>query len=1249
MKILAIRGKNLASLAGEFEVDFEAEPLRSTGLFAISGPTGAGKSTLLDALCMALYENTPRLFKAGGNKTLPDGSDLITPQDAANLLRRGCAEGFAEVDFVGTDAQRYRARWSVRRARGKVGGSLQTPSMTLKHWPEGTPIGGTNREVKAEIVQRLGLSFEQFTRAVLLAQNEFSAFLKADDNERGELLETLTGSSLYSTVSKRAFERAKQELQALQRFHDRLADQKPLDEEDRLKLQLENDAAQAQLHQHAAQKTELEAQLRWFQDDDLLQQNIARAEQLLQEQDQTLSAHGERYAQLLLVESVQEARPLLIEVERLERSLLLDHQQIQQTQLQLNQAAQQQQADLAALQMALEQQQRGEQARTAAAPLLDQAKNLDARIEALLPGHQDLEQTYAAAQARWEEGQQSHATLAAELQTLQQKQTALEQWLAQQAALQNLAEQWPAYEVLLKQALAEQQDQQATANRLQALQQTLAEQQKQTQEQTHSLQEQLAALQVAEQEKIAAAHALSAIDKDAIATHKQALEQRRQQLKEAEQFWLSEQALQQRIANVEAQIQARQQAVTAAETALVQINAALPLRVAAQTQAERSLKQAEAACANSVEDLRAALEPNNPCPVCGALDHPYAASQPQLHALLQTLLHEVELCQAQTLALQQQQAQQQAFAQSQRQLGLAQQQELQDLLKEQAQQQMSWSQNALYAELSQVALDGNWFAEQLRQLQEALQQVQQQETDWQQALNRKDQTQSRFEQLSQQYNQLKDAAQNLASALQQSLSKAQALNEQQQQAEQRLQACLQQLHPAFAGEEGADWRSHCLADPQAFYQRCSEQVRLWQSQQQSAEQLRQKRVELELTLKATVENQAQQSQDQQRLSTALNQSATALNELQTQRQSLFNGQSVQSVEAELTANTAAAQQQWQQCKQACEQSQTAVVRATEALQYAEAALQQHQAEAEAATQQLERWLEHYAQSHAAELFSRLQLQALLAFSGEWIKQERGLYQQLQQAQQQASTVLVERQRQAYEHQLLKPVLALPESDLPPTQQLQQQLTSLQAELQQTQQQASALQLALAQDEARRQQAADLLSSMAEQEAQYRLWGQLSDLIGSADGKKFRNYAQQYTLDVLLAYANRHLHELSRRYRLQRIPETLALLVIDQDMADECRSVHSLSGGESFLVSLALALGLASLSSNRVRVESLFIDEGFGSLDAETLRIAMDALDGLQALGRKVGVISHVQEMTERIATKVLVQRTAGGMSRVLVA
>ena len=158
------------------------------------------------------------------------------------------------------------------------------------------------------------------------------------------------------------------------------------------------------------------------------------------------------------------------------------------------------------------------------------------------------------------------------------------------------------------------------------------------------------------------------------------------------------------------------------------------------------------------------------------------------------------------------------------------------------------------------------------------------------------------------------------------------------------------------------------------------------------------------------------------------------------------------------------------------------------------------------------------------------------------------------------------------------------------------------------------------------------------------WAKLNKLIGSADGAKFKVIAQSYTLNLLLLHANKHLSYLSKRYKLQQVPGTLALQVIDCDMCDEVRTVYSLSGGESFLISLALALGLSSLSSNNLKVESLFIDEGFGSLDAESLRTAMEALEQLQMQGRKIGVISHVQEMSERISVQVQVHKKVNGKS-----
>lgn len=188
------------------------------------------------------------------------------------------------------------------------------------------------------------------------------------------------------------------------------------------------------------------------------------------------------------------------------------------------------------------------------------------------------------------------------------------------------------------------------------------------------------------------------------------------------------------------------------------------------------------------------------------------------------------------------------------------------------------------------------------------------------------------------------------------------------------------------------------------------------------------------------------------------------------------------------------------------------------------------------------------------------------------------------------------------------------------------------------------------DDARRQRSADYRHEFELQQECWNSWRVLNDLIGSASGNKFRVFAQSLTLESLLIHANEHLNDFARRYQLQRVPATdLDLQIIDRDMADEVRSVQSLSGGESFLVSLALALGLASLSSTKTQVESLFIDEGFGTLDQETLDVAIASLDALQGMGRKVGIISHVPILVERIGTRVVVEKLGGGQSRVLVA
>lgn len=210
MKILAIRLKNLTSIEGAVEVDFAMEPLNSAGIFAISGATGAGKSTLLDALCLALYDKAPRFANSVESINLADvGDNQINQSDVRNLLRRGTTDGYAEVDFLGVDGHRYRSRWSVRRTRNKVSGSLQPQTMEVKELDTGKEFQGTKKELLAQLTELVGLTYEQFTRTVLLAQNDFSTFLKSKGVAKAELLEKLTGTGVYSRISQEVFLRNK--------------------------------------------------------------------------------------------------------------------------------------------------------------------------------------------------------------------------------------------------------------------------------------------------------------------------------------------------------------------------------------------------------------------------------------------------------------------------------------------------------------------------------------------------------------------------------------------------------------------------------------------------------------------------------------------------------------------------------------------------------------------------------------------------------------------------------------------------------------------------------------------------------------------------------------------------------------------------------------------------------------------------------------------------------------------------------
>lgn len=1270
MRILKISGKNLASLADEFSVDFESAPLASTGLFAISGPTGAGKSTLLDALCLALYDATPRLLRVAGRNYLADvGNDTVSTQDPRTLLRRGTAEGYAEVDFVGSDGATYRARWSVRRSRTKAEGALQPTMMSLKLLPSEQPIGATKTEVKAEIEKRIGLSFEQFTRAVLLAQNEFSAFLKAEDNERGELLETLTGSTVYSEISIRAFERNKLEQAALQKLNLRLADQKPLSADQRAGIEAQSADAAVALQALDQHKAALEQELRWHQQAEKLAQEEQAAQQACVTAHAAVEAAAPRGAALARLDAVQAARPLDDDIRRIDADITATQNASTAGALSVQQAAAALEQANAAQAQAAASQQEAEAAQRAAAPQLDQAKALDARVEAMLPA-------WRQASAACEKAVRAEAAAKAALQARQDEQARLAaqqqagvSWLQQHKHWKALAQQWERWDVLFVQAGQAAAQAERLHHGLARVQRNAQQHRDEEADASAKLASAVQALQTLDLQRQQATQEMALYPVEQLRESRTGWERHRDLLAGAEKIWLDLEARQSRHAQIEAQSGQLRQAMTAAEA---QLGAAQQQGIAIMatfSQAERSLRLAEAATAASVESLRQTLEDDTPCPVCGAQDHPYRHADDSLQTMLRELQADVARSRQQMEANVRQQAAHSATAQaSADQLNVlaAEQRSLQQQLER---VRAAWSAHplvdgsALPPETERTA----WFTAQLQEAYDALQMVEQQERALHAARVARDQAQAAYERAAAEHTRLQTVAAAAQTALAQANTEYQGLEDQRIEVALVLSGLLSDLDAAFSGGDipSEEWKEDWKSGPARFYEARQAESKQWLAQRAAYDERAAALAGFEVELKALTEAWSKASQDALAAREAFAGVDTTLKASQDQRMAMWGGKEVRDVEAALQAAIDTARARHAASQQAAQQAVQARTRADEALAQANQRLAALQAAAVSAAGRLADWLASFQQRQPdAGLRDLAQLRELLATPAEDIAAERNALQALARAVDQSTTVLLERQRQRAQHQLTAPpsrdaataaeveYAKAPAPPASPIAAVTAALDALLAERKSANDHATALQLALAQDDEKRRRSHTMLAEIEQQEAIAQRWARMDDLIGSADGKRFRNYAQQFTLDVLLGYANAHLNHLSRRYQLERIPNhnapSLALQVRDLDMGGEMRSVHSLSGGESFLVSLALALGLASLSSNRVCVESLFIDEGFGSLDAETLRVAMDALDGLQAMGRKVGVISHVQEMTERISAKILVQPSAGGRSTISV-
>lgn len=1234
MRILSISGQNIASLSDRFEIDFTAAPLNGAGLFAITGETGAGKSSILDAMCLALYGDAPRLATGAPGDEIPDSSgDTIKAKDARAVLRRGAVQGWAEVRFTALDGSDYIARWQARRARDKADGKLQLVARSVARSSDQQILASQATAVTEQITTLTGLSYEEFRRTVLLAQGDFDAFLRADTNERAGLLEKVTGTGHYRAASIRVFERTEAARQAHQALvlrrgeHQLLSEQERTDlDEQAVVLTKENVTA---LGVRGECETQLGFHVRFSESVDLL----------------TLAEAAEAEA-LFAVRAMDPDRDRLGQLDRAEplRSLWKTVRDTSDrvTRLQLSLSGLLELRDKTAelvkslwrgMTDAEEAFFKKEAEFKAFGPLWDQAAQLDAQIEAatseLLSAQSDL--TAAVDMAKSEAESLGEVRKAeSEAQTAV---TSVESDLSSLIAAQGLADRWEqvrgdveAYQDACK-SVEEAESQAAECaktltnlqDRFDALTKSMnigAGEERALQHEFVLLSDEVAALlakhPVSKVRQLAdlsvALHAINRAANDRIVAQKEL------------------EGAQSRLTLALGDASKAKEAIVEATEALTQQEG----RISALTS---PAEQADLALSDAARNLRLRLELGSPCPVCGSTEHPVHAEAAladlalRLRADLESARRSAQDARKAESAAGQQFAQADASAEQARNAIAS------------ATQRIEAADSELTSTRSEaLGLTGcpelpeePW--RNLSALQTLLRQITEVQTGETKAQSDIDDLRRQLGEVSEKRESLRELMKSKASELEKlATEKSEAgrdlvvaghASRHHNALKDRLSATLLPLLSSL-GEP-----LEALRDTE-FSERLEALVNRVQAARDA--QARARNLLLELgpriaaqtsrsEICATTVNQARKKADSRQSAldnlvvrrasllggettsahrTRFNESRKAALSLREETQKIFTEAKIEAIAAD--ARYTSAESEFTLAKETAGAARAKLLLATEGLKLSEEALEE------------------------MLLVDRTEVQTL-----------RDNLRSVDDALTTTRAATAARRLDLEGHQK-----ALPETS---EEDLRAKIKTLIEEANIRQQRLGAIQNQIAKDDEIRHKLAGLEEEISLAQADLDVWAAVNTAVGSRNGDRFARYAQSITLDVLTDSANRHLAELNPRYRLRRAAE-LALQVEDIDMGGEARATRSLSGGERFLVSLALALALSRMGGKGGLASTLFIDEGFGSLDAVSLDLAINALEGLQSQGRQVGVISHVEAMKDRIPVQIMVSKLGGGKSTV---
>ncbi|WP_227671417.1 AAA family ATPase [Psychrobacter sp. 72-O-c] len=1305
MRILELRLKNLNSLKGEWHIDFTTPAYLNDGIFAITGQTGAGKTTILDAICLALYAQTPRIG--------------IISKSSNEVMTRQTGDCFAEV-VIEIDETRYRCRWGQRRAHDKPEGNLQDATHEIADADTDKILDSALKKTKLRIQAITGMDFEQFTRSILLAQGGFAAFLKAKPDERADILEKITGTDIYATISMRTFQQLRDEKSELGKLQAKLSGLQLLTPTEISDYNAELATQRRDQQQHKTQLEVLTQHINWLTDIEALNKTIA-------DQQAQLTHAKDAKAQFAPEASRLQAAMRALEIDadfgklQAQRVYLKDLQQ--QKHAVETELPQQKTQLTAADNQVVSAQNEEQQASTQwerERPIIAQVRTLDQKLNGVRQALTDKQHQRAGVSERLSQRNTELMAKETALTDLRKQQAQQQDYLskhAQDAILANndygLAGFGRDAGELKKQLtsnaqrLSENKTDRAKLTEFDQALATLATQLSDNKIASNQAQERLTQFEVKRQALLAGK---SPNQHHQYITH---LGSQRQLLDTINSHYQQALSLTEDITksttNIDPLIATStqySQEYTQLETAIVSLQQ--------QKRAQQDHLETLQALAQ-LQDYFLALQDGKPCALCGSTSHPYhddppaefaqvlqAASLGQdisKHEQMQRVIHAIT-------TLEQDIDKQDAALRRNQEQHIRAQSELQSLQQQikKLQEQQSTAQTEAYDATNQLKLEVdssrfeniNYGADhkgvdkginfkildqssvlgsddtnplsyplltallaELKEDQNSLTlitaDIHKRLEDWKKLEGEMDTQQLGLKQIEEQQVQLKQDQINS----QAERSIAQQRIDSQQQAfgitgneisilQTQMAGLLEPLGLALPNQLLENSETHkeleleavnaCMSELTTLYYRLKDKLTAW-TQAQEGLNLAAQRINVLSAARDSLAHQVTELIEQ------LTELDNKISTEQQHRDTLTDERNHLSKEPDIDARAQQLQDAVKQANDILAQTRQQADNARHKLQYTHNSLDKLVIDIKNTEAQLQLLNDKFVQilseqkftdesSFTAARLDKSERDALL-------QRDKSLNDNVSQLQTRIDD------NQATLHQ--KTINHKDSQDL-----ADQSLDTLKLQQQDMLQayddiglKIGGLQQVLSDHNANQKSHTEQLRAIDEQQQSSQIWEQLNQLIGQSDGKKYRTFAQGLTFQVMISHANMQLQKMSDRYLLiHDDSNALELNVIDNYQGGNIRSTKNLSGGEGFIISLALALGLSQMASQNIRVDSLFLDEGFGTLDEESLDIALDTLTSLQQEGKLIGIISHVQALKERIMTQIQVKKISGGFSEI---